>query len=273
MRRLLALSLIAASGATQAQGEGGSISLGEVEKRDAMALADRLLAPDIRGRVVEGAVRRQTSPGQVYWIGYREGGRAAGRDLCERVIHTVQLSAPTAPGDNAPPDTLLGVRATKSGKEIAVLAPGQAATDDRCAKAAGYVLNGYEPERRLAAYRVLVAAMAAAARPGTLPFRIDCAADTGDACAGPRKALASLPIDALFGIDIACTEENRVVVDDSTPGVRVTSCRPIEPGQPYNAEFSFDRTGRDGLSWKVSFTHAERWPETIRVLRTMVIPH
>lgn len=271
MRRLLVLGLAGLSGAALAQGEGSVIPLREVEGADALALAERLLPPDIRGRVVEGKVRRQWLPGQVYWIGYFERNRPAGQDLCERTAHAVQLGAPNAPGDKAAPDTPLKVGKLQSWREVAVLRPGQAATAERCAETPGYISVRYDPARTLAAYRVLASAMTAAARRGSLPFKIECAG-IPLACADPRKALASLPMEALAGIGVTCTDDNKLI-DASTPGVRLISCRPLQPGAPYVAEVRFGMSGEDGQSWSVSFTHAERWPETILLSRSTVIYH
>lgn len=237
-----------------------------------MTLANRLLPPKVKGRVVEGKIRRQFFPGQSWWVGWRERGRPAGGDFCERTAYSMQLSAPGAAGGDAPADTLLVASKLETWRMGAVLPSGERATPDSCSRAPGYVGLQGDERRILAAYRVLVAAMAAAQRPGDLPFALTCQSEKPDACADARRALATLPMEALSAVWTKCTEADRVV-DDHTPGLRLIGCRPLEPGQPYEAEVAFGMSGDDGQSWRIQFIHADRWPATIALRRSMIIYH
>lgn len=266
--------IVALLAAAPAAAQPATLKLGEVEALAgtdrAMELADRVLPADIRARVVKGHVRRQWAPGQVFWMGFRERARVIGPDLCERDGHAVVAAAPNARGDKAPADTILTLGEMKNWTEVAVLPPGMRAEPAAC-EAASYVSARYDPARRIAAYRVLVAAMAAARHDAPLPFALSCKSEKPEACADVRAALAGLPMDALNGISVSCLESEKI--REQSGRSATIRCPPLRAKQPYQAEAEFGMSGRDGQSWRVAFVHSPGWPAEIAMRRSMVFYH
>ena len=254
--KIAALALIAAT--QSAAPTAGTVTVGEVAPTDgsrpAMRLADRLLPAEVRTRVVEGRVRQMWLPGQAYWIGYREAAHPAAPDLCERKAYALEAKSTTAPTNDAPPETVLTLGLLDSWTEVAVLASGVRATESNCARAAGFIRRRGAEDRSVAAYRVLVAAMAVARGKRDLPFRLTCQAEDPSECADPRAALSKLPMGVLYGISTSCLDTNRYR-DGS-----VVRCRPLAPGEPYKADAQFGMSPPNGRSWGVSFVHRPGWP-------------
>jgi len=267
---MIAIALVLAA----AQATAPTLTLGEVDARQdrgaALKLAARVLPPEVAARVVEGTVRRQWLPGQVWWIGFRERARVAGADLCERQAHSVEAAAAQA-ANEAPADTVLTVGAPRSWVEAAVLPPGTRATPAACETAA-FIAIPEDGARQVAAYRVLVAAMAAARGRARLPFAVTCRAEKPQACADARAALATLPMDALGGIGVSCLDEEKRR-DVHGAGGAIISCPPPVRGARYQAEVSFGMSGDDGQSWRAGFVHRAGWPAEIALRRSMVIYH
>jgi hypothetical protein len=251
-----------------------AIPLGDVKPlvgtTKALPLAARVLPPAIRGRVVEGRVTRQWLPGQVYWIGFREEGRLVEPDLCERGGHAVQATAPTGAGEAAPPDTPLRVSAVESWTEVAVLPAG--ARGAATCEAAHYISVRSERPRQIEGYRTLNRMIAAAGGSAPLPFRLTCKAENPSACADARAALATLPLEALHGVNVSCLEEQKTGKQHA-PGVVSVRCPALEPGQPYQAQVRFGVSAPDGQSWTASFVQRPGWPETLALSRSTIIYH
>ena len=256
------------------QTAGATLTLGEVEPLAGtdrgIELAARVLPPELAGKMVSGRVGRAFMPGQVWDLSFRDTPAVVGPDRCERRSYYVQASNPQAPGDKASADTLLSVGEVEHDTGVAILPTGTVATAATCGMAS-YISVARQPERRIAAYRVLNAAMAAARGSAALPFAITCRSEKPEACADPRAALATLPMGALTGINALCLDaEKRHVRRD---GVVFVSCPPIDAGQPYKAEVRFGMSGEDGQSWTLEFVHRPGWPETIAMRRTTIIYH
>lgn len=266
------LSLVAPLALSQAAGP--TLTLGEVEPLAGtdrgIELAARVLPPELAGRMVEGRVGRAFLPGQVWDLTFHDAPTVAGPDRCEQRTFYAQASDPQAPGGKAPADTVLSVGEVERDTGVAILPRGTAATTATCAGAA-YISVAREPERRVAAYRVLNAVMAAARGTAALPFAIACTSEKPEACADPRAALASLPMGALFGIHTTCLDAEKQHV--RRDGVTYISCPPIGKGRPYKAEVRFGRSGDDGQSWRLEFVHRPGWPEQIAMRRTTIIYH
>lgn len=246
-----------------------TLTLGEIAPLadgGGMVLAPRVLPAAIAGRVVEATVRRVWLPGQVWGLTFLDAPRPTGADTCERQSYRIQASAPQAPGGEAPADTVLTLGEVETDRGVAVLPSGVPASEANC-RGAGYISLRYDPARRIASYRVLAAAMAAARRPNALPFAVTCRSEKPAACADARAALAGLPMAAIGGIGISCLEEEKVRRGG------IISCPPLRAGQPYQAEVAFGMSGDDGQSWRVSFVHRSGWPETIAMRRTTIIYH
>lgn len=271
-------ALVALLFAAPAVAQPATLKLSEVEPLvkagRAMDLADLVLPAEIRARIVRGQARRVYVPGQYYWMAFREPARIAGSDMCERDVHSVVASAPyapTAPGGDAPADTILTLGEMKSWAEVAVLPPSMRAEPAAC-EAASYIAILHDPARRIAAYRVLVSAMAAARRDAPLPFALSCKSEKPEACADARSALAGLPMDALSGISVSCVESERIR-ESREEGIMIASCPALRAKQPYRAEVAFGMSGPDGQSWRVAFIHSPGWPAEITLQRSMVFYH
>lgn len=247
-----------------------TIALADVQQAkdaaSALALARRVLPGEAAARIVEARVARVWLPGQIWWIGAIEPATAAGKDLCERTAHSIRMAAPSAAGDTAPGDTVLTAEAPERWSEIAVMPIGVAATPAACAKQS-FVGEGRSGGRAIAAYRVLRSAMAAAGGTAPLPFGVTCNSEAPAACQDARKALASLPLDALRGIGVSCLEGQKI------RNGNIIRCPPLVRGQPYQAEVRFGPSGNDGRSWTVAFVHRPGWPATVDLRRTTIIYH
>lgn len=262
-------ALLLALGALAPQ-TAATITLAEVEPAKdaagALSLARRIMPAEVAARIAEAKVRRQWAPGQVWWIGAVEPATVTEPDLCERKAYAVEASAPSAPGDAAPADTKLTLWPQKSWREVAVMPIGTPATPANCVGQV-YIARDSQGDRRIAAYRVLRSAMAAAGGTSALPFAITCHSDDPVACQDARKALADLPMRALRLISASCREEQKV-----REGNMIT-CPALEPGQPYQANVMFEPTGKSGRSWIVTFVHGPGWPQAINMRQANVVYH
>lgn len=263
------LVLVAAQAAATVPVPVHTLRLDEVQGADAMALADRVLSPAVRRVVVGGVIRRQWASGQVFALFYRTAGAPASADMCARTIRTIRAGAPMASGGKAPGDTVLTVAEGEVFEERAVLPPSERATPARCAVAQGYVRLDDDPLRS-AAYRTLATAMAAAKARGRLRFALSCTDEGGQACSDPRQALATLPMDMLYGFTMHAREQT---VLSERGGVRVVQDKRIAAGDAYQIEVSFGMSGDDGKSWRVYWDQTPAGVAAIRLARHAVVYH
>ncbi|MBY8336516.1 hypothetical protein KYN89_05605 [Alteriqipengyuania sp. NZ-12B] len=273
MKRGLLLGIMACLVPAQsgAAGEEPSIALEDVERADAMAIADRLLPPEILSTVIEGTVRREWLPGNVFVANYRTAPRPTGPDLCERTLYSVRMSSgpPPAGADSGGTDLTIGsIEATRL---EAVVFPAAAADAESCRLTEGYIALGpgmspREPELRLAAYRRLVERMRAARGPAPLQFEIECKPIDDASCTDLREALANLPLGALFRIDLD-TARYEIIREDGRASFRQRL--PVDPTRDYQVVFEFGASGKDGKSWRVSWQ--EGTPEPAMLLERQAI--
>ena len=257
-----------------AAGDEPTIALEDVERADAMAIADRLLPQEILSTVIEGTVRREWLPGNVFVANYRTAPRPTGPDLCERTLYSVRMSGgqPTPGAVSGGTDLTIGsIEATQL---EAVVFPAAAADAESCRLTEGYIALGpgmspREPEMRLAAYRRLVERMRAARGSGPLEFEIVCKPIEDAPCADPRAALARLPLGALFRIDLD-SARYEIISEDGRTSFRQRL--PVEPARAYRVMFEFGSSGRDGKSWRVSWQEGVPDP-AIQLERHAIIYH
>ncbi|KQM98280.1 MULTISPECIES: hypothetical protein [unclassified Sphingomonas] len=260
-----------AAGITNAPAKAQTIARTEVEQGDAMRLADRLLPPEIHRTVVGGSIRRQFIPGTVFDAWYRTAPRVAGPDLCERTEYRVTVQGGPV-GIPMPDDSVLTIRPPEKYLRYAIVYPAHTATARNCAASDGFVSIGTnDRERQLAAYRRLIATMRAAKAGAPLPMDVRCGtSDEKPACTDSRKALAALPLDALFRIDIDSGISR--VLSRMDHGV-VTQQQPVESGAPYAVELSFGPSGDDYRSWRLSWREDDTARPRLLLARHAVIYH
>lgn len=262
-------ALLLALGAPALQ-SAATITLGEVEPAkdaaEALSLARRVMPADVAARIAEAKVCRQWAPGQVWWIGAVEPATVTEPDLCERKAYAVEASAPSAPGDAAPADTKLTLWPQKSWREVAVMPIGTPATPAGCVGQV-YIAQDSQGDRRIAAYRVLQSAIAAARGQAALPFAVTCNSENRVGCPDARAALAGLSLRALRRIGVSCREEQKLREGN------IIRCPPLEPRQSYQAEILFEPFDRSGRSWIVTFVHRPGWPQTIDMRQANIVYH
>lgn len=269
MRSTIVLVGVAGLSLTNAQAQ--TISMGEIEHRDAMAVAERLLPADIRPQVVEGVLRREFLPGNIFWAGYRTKPRPVGTDMCEQTLYSVQLRGTAPPSASPNSGSELTIAPVQRRELHALVFPARKAGADSCAVAKGFVdLSGREGERQTAAYRLLVQAVRAARAPEPLPFGLRCAPAEDAACRDARAALANLPLEVLHRIEVSSGLSD--VLSDGG-GVRLIQQRPIGREQAYDVTFAFGMSGTDGRSWRVSWVQDRDGPSEVLLTRTLVISH
>ena len=255
MRRGLLLGILAClvpaqSGAAK---EEQTIAMEAVEGADAMAIADRLLPPEIAATVVEGTVRRVWVPGNVFVANYRTAPRPTGPDLCARTLYSVQLSGGQPPPGTVSGGTDLAIGSVQEALLEAVVFPAVRADAESCRLTDGYIalssgMSPAEPEMRRAVYRRLVERMRAARGSAPLKFEIVCKPVDDAPCADPRTALANLPLDALFRIDL---DSARYEIIKEEGRVSIRQRLSVEPARDYKVMFEFGTSGRDAKSWRV----------------------
>lgn len=267
----IALTGLLGAGIVHAPAKAQTIAKTEVERNDAMRLADRLLPPDIRKTVVSGSIRRQFLPGTVFGASYQTAPRVAGPDLCERTDYSVTVQGGPV-GIPMPDDSLLTILLPEKHLRYAIVYPARTATAHHCAASNGFVSLGTDDRnRQLAAYRRLIATMRAAKAGAPLPMDARCGtSDDKPACTDPRKALAALPLDALFWISIDSGISR--VLSRTDHGV-VTQQQPVESGAPYAVELSFGPSGDDYRSWRLSWREDGTARPRLLLARHAVIYH
>ncbi|MED5547131.1 MAG: hypothetical protein VX309_05600 [Pseudomonadota bacterium] len=243
-----------------------TITLGEIESQDAMALKARLLPPDLAAKVVEGSVQRWFSPTVVFYAVYRAPARAAAPDVCRRTDYLVRLEGAQSGEDKAEAQTQLAIKAPRAFEIAAVRLPETGADTQVCNAQAGYV--SLRKPQTLAGYRALVTAMRAAAAPGQLPFGITCEPEEDAVCRTPRAALAQVPLDALFRIELGHYEHDvnfgwhlRHVPDE------------VLARGGYDAEAMFGATGEDGKSWRIILRQGDGALPDVVMRRAEIIYH
>lgn len=252
-----------------------AISVSEASDGDAMTLADRILPADIRAVVVQGTIRRQFLPGQVFWAGYLTKPRPVGSDLCARTEYSVQLRSDTSASVSSDSNTSLKGGPVERTELQAVAYPAASATDRSCARTAGFVkVDGADKERKVAAYRFLIEAMRKAQTRRPLPFALSCQPMEDLSCKNVRASLADLPLDALYHIDVDSLQSD---VTSEAGGVRIITRRPVQSGQPFGVTFAFGMSGEDGkswsVSWKVSWKEGQQPPAELTLERLSVLYH
>jgi hypothetical protein len=127
--------------------------------------------------------------------------RPVGRDLCARERPTARFTPITRKGVAPPGDAPSRIVYTTIDTRLAV------APDCRTLPGQRFMvpIPGLPDEKSVEILRSLVAAQAAAAAPGPLPFKLSChdhRSRAGDKCGSdPRALLASLPLTDAFRID------------------------------------------------------------------------
>lgn len=243
-----------------------TITLGEVEGADAMALKARLLPPDIAAKVVEGSLKRLWMPTAAFRAVYRAPARAVAADVCRRTDYVVGLEGGRPGTGKAGPQTPLAIKAPRAFEVAAVRLPEKGANAQVCSTQEGYV--SLRKPQTLAGYRALVGAMRAAAAPGKLPFGITCEPEEDAVCRTPRVALAQLPLDALFRIELGHYEYN---VNFGWHLQHVPDEVLARGG--YDAEALFGATGEDGKSWRIILARGDGAMPDIVMRRAEVFYH
>jgi hypothetical protein len=267
--RAILLIMLGSAAAGVAAQAGPTVSLGQIRAQDAMAFRAAVLPADIAARVVAGRIQKVWLPGQTYSAIYREAPRDRGDALCTMAVHSVYLSN-TAPAAADAPDGLpFIVENLQSNETMAVRPPWDRGP---CSTESGYVVlwPGLQGEYQTAAYRRLLGWIALA-REGRDPgVELGCRSEAAEECADPRAALASLPLDALFGIEV---RNPRSIELSSQPGVRVLGAAPLTAAEPHAVTASFGMSGENGHSWRVEWVENDGQPPRVQLRRGMVIYH
>lgn len=221
------------------------LTLGEVESLGPAGLAPRLLPADIAAKIRKARGRQQFVPGQVYWVGFWEAAKPVGRTVCAAMLHSVRVGAAS---DTADRNARMDLLSSESGTSYGTTYP-RLATDESCASVEYPVGSGPGmADATIAVLDRLAEAMDAASAPAPLPFALECAdVHDGHACADPRRALASLPVDALLGVDL----------DRSPQGPTVR----------------FGMSGPDGNSWHVTLGGAPGAVTRVAMQRLSIVYH
>ena len=215
-------------------------------------------------------------PGQVYRVVFWEAAEPAGATLCRRRFHGIDLSNPTASGHPDEPTIALTIGDRSSGLGYRSSHPDPAATSS-CTKSQGWITP--TPPRTaasLAALDHLTKAMRAAAGTTPLTFEIRCDDEEGgNACADGRRALSSLPLDALFHVSF--DTGNYVTVSETPRGdggtIRVRQMVSGQDSVPPTATFEFGMSEPDGRSWRVELVGPSDRLVEVRMRRTTIIYH
>ena len=237
-----------------------------------MELQEQLLPAELRASIIEGALHREFVPGYWYRATYLTAPEPVAAEFCVRAQHSIDLKATTDSSGmpHSGPDLVIGP--VKTTVLWGAAFPALSADSITCKSATGFVPIG-DPEdgqRRAAAYRFLITAMRDARDGKSFPFRLECQPSADASCADPHGALANLPLDALFRIDV--TNPQRDILSDSG-GVRVIKARPIEENGPYDVEFAFGRSGKDGQSWRVIWHQDGQSIAEIKMRRSAIFYH
>ena len=241
---------------------GDTVTAGELERATPAELAARLLPAADAARVVGGRIRADVRI-FAYEIGVWERSVPIGPTICRRPTHTRFYFDRTSLGRPGDPSVVLtAIGETESFETYGTTYP-DPATPERCARLANYL--GAAPgaaERTIRALTRLTDAIRAAAAPGPLPFALRCRTDAGDQpCGNERAALASLPLDLLWGVSFERGYYTRRDAQSAAPG---------EESMP---TMEFGMSGPDGRSWFVTLVgDRERFREVV-MWRTMVIYH
>lgn len=237
-----------------------------------MELREQILPAELRASVIEGAIHREFVPGYWYRATYLTTPQPVAVEFCARTQYSIDLKAATDTSGLPNNGLDLVVGPVKAMVLWATAFPAPDTNSMTCKSATGFVPIG-DPEdgqRRAAAYRFLVAAMRDARDGKSLPFRLECEPSAESSCGDPHEALVNLPLDALFRIDV--TNPQRDILSDSG-GVRVIKARPIEENGPYDVEFSFGRSGKDGQSWRISWRQTGQPIAEIKMKRSAIFYH
>jgi hypothetical protein len=272
LMRMLVLALAFVAGAPPE--DARTIPLREATALPANELARRLLPSPIAGKIAGGVLHRRWLPGQVYTAVFWEPAIPVGSMLCRRIMHGIELSNASAPGDKDAPDTLLGIARLESGRAFASSYPARA-TSTTCAQQTGYISPRAEEEgKSLQSVARLVEAMTAANVDTPLPFKLSCKAEDGDnACVSPRVALANLPLGALFGVEF---EPMRYRTNSVTPiddGKRAIVVRQSLSGSDEIPIAAFGASGPDKKSWRVRLVGAPGALQEVHLQRTSIVYH
>jgi hypothetical protein len=253
------------------------ITVGDVARSDAVALAPKVLPPEIARRIVGGVVRRWMMPGHFYGAVFWEASAPIGPMLCRRRHHATHLSNPAMPGSSDDPNAVLSRSEIDSRDAFGTSYP-QPASRESCARITGYAaVSADRSEATAAAIERLNDAMRAAAGPDPLPFALDCRADAGDnACAAPRSALANLPLEAIYGVAFDTGAYRTLRTMPGTDGGPATVVRQMVPhpdGRTATPTIQFGMAAPDGRSWRVTLVSENGRTTNVRLSHTMVIYH
>ena len=245
----------------------------QVEKADPMELRGRLLPAELRESIIEGAIHRIFVPGYWYRATYLTAPQPVDAGFCTRTQHSIDLKA-TTDSSGIPhngPDLVIGPMKATELWGVSDF-PALNADSITCKSATGFVPigDGEDGQRRASAYRFLASAMREARDGKPLPFKLECKPSANPSCGDPHEALANLPLDALFRIDV--TNPQRDILSTSEGG-RVFKTRPIEENGPYDVEFAFGRSGKDGQSWRIIWRQTGQTIDEIKMRRSAIIYH
>jgi len=252
------------------------ISIKEVEGADAIVLAKKLLPANVRADVVEGVVRRQFLPGNVYWVGYLTKPRRIANDLCARKQISVQLRSKTAKEPGSVADTQLTVGGIEHRELRALIISDDRKGESGCPAKGGYIsFDGTQTDvGRFEAYRTLARVIMLAQSSNPLNFELTCEDEqsTGVCAKDGRRALASLDLKELGSIqpvyNTSCIRVVFAYPDDHCPASITGQERMIEAWQitlPYAAGEAF--------SWTVGLAPRTGSVTHIQLKRGMIIYH
>jgi hypothetical protein len=165
-------------------------------------LAQRLLGPEAAAAALSHIVEPPSRPGQhLTVIRFALSPRPIGDDICGKDQASVNFAPIGKRRAPKPPDAPVRIVERGLWTRIA-LAPGcRTATGQHFAMP----IVGMPLEKSIEVLRSLNAARAAAAAPGTLPYRLSCLdsrSRKGDMCGtDPRATLASLPLGQAFHVN------------------------------------------------------------------------
>lgn len=261
------LGMVAALALQASSAPPVSLTLGDLQARPGLDLAQELLPAGAGEQVVGGRVGPSGPPGlysAFWWLSAKPAAPA----LCRRIAYHTSMH-PVDWSDQSPAAPM-AVGKVEALTQYAPSYPVEA-SDARCAELQGWVNTRPEDEKaKLAMLTRLVQAIGLASKTRKLPFEatISCESHTPGSCPSAREALRDLPLTALYDVRL---KTNRYTDEPVAKGVRVRYALPPSDGVYRQAEIAFG-PAKDVSSWFVMIEGEDRI-DKMTIRRAMVVYH
>ena len=254
-----------------------TVTWSQVDGADPRILARLLLPPGDADEVAGGKVHRLWVPGQSYRAILWTQPKPTADGLCHRTARSIGLGNRNRLDSEAPqPDTILSVAVEARVEQFAAPYPEKPSVA-ACTRTGGYVTPSVQTRAAsLAAMKRLTRAMRMAAGRRSTGFSIVCQIELKglQSCPDARRALATLPLNALYSVEPAGSVKTTVVMDG--PGPKLLSYEfsyPVLDSRPRDVEFSFGPSAPDGNSWRVGMSYLNGRLVRVSMRKASVIYH